>query len=312
MSQITQAMVDNFAKSVASKREQREITEKANDEAKLYWNDAKWRADFAAELTESILLGFDYETLVDQWIETQTLGFNDRATVKEATGLKAFWMARGGYIEASQMSAEIAEIPRDMIGVHVFEFEDKFLTNFTESAQTLRDLSIQRMDAEINRRIHTVMAEAIPSGSPYYVATPGLSKPALDNAIRAVQDASRTGQVSIIGRPTMVDQIVDFEGFGVETLEEIRQKGVLGNYRGANIVRLRNFKDEDGTPYLPGNEMWVMAKDTGKFAFFGGLMSKEFTDNDNWYWHYIARRDVGLLVYHPERARRLVDSNQAA
>jgi hypothetical protein len=110
----------------------------------------------------------------------------------------------------------------------------------------------------------------------------------------------------------MVDQIVDFEGFGVETLEEIRQKGVLGNYRGANIVRLRNFKDEDGTPYLPGNELWVMAKDTGKFAFFGGLMSKEFTDNDNWYWHYIARRDTGLLVYHPERARRLVDSNQSA
>jgi hypothetical protein len=99
-------------------------------------------------------------------------------------------MARGGYIEASQMTRRDREIPRDMIGVHVFEFEDKFINNFTESAQTLRDLSIQRMDAEINRRVHTVLAEAIPSGSPFYVATPGLSKPALDNAIRAVQDAS--------------------------------------------------------------------------------------------------------------------------
>jgi hypothetical protein len=168
------------------------------------------------------------------------------------------------------------------------------------------------MDAEINRRIHTVLAEAVPSGSPFYVATPGLSKAALDNSIRAVQDASRTGQVVIVGRPTMVDQIVDFEGFGMETLEEIRQKGVLGNYRGADIVRLRNYKDEDGTPYLPGNEIWVMARDTGKFAFFGGLKSKEFVDNDNWYWHYIARRDAGLLVYHPERARRLIDSNQSA
>jgi hypothetical protein len=55
-----------------------------------------------------------------------------------------------------------------------------------------------------------------------------------------------------------------------------------------------------------------MARDTGKFAFFGGLKSKEFMDNDNWYWHYIARRDTGLLVYHPERARRLIDSNQSA
>jgi hypothetical protein len=41
-------------------------------------------------------------------------------------------------------------------------------------------------------------------------------------------------------------------------------------------------------------------------------MSKEFSELDNWYWHYLARRDTGVLVHHPERARRLVDSNQAA
>jgi hypothetical protein len=312
MSDITKQMVDAFGRTAEDKRAKREIMERANEEARQNWDNAQWRSEFAAELTESILLGFEYETLIDRWIETETTDFNGRISVREATGLKAFWMARGGYIEASQMSAEIAEIPRDMIGVHVFEFEDKFVNNFTESAQTLRDLAIQRMDAEINRRVHTVLAEAVPSGSPFYVATPGLSKAALDNSIRAVQDASRTGQVVIVGRPTMVDQIVDFEGFGMETLEEIRQKGVLGNYRGADIVRLRNYKDEDGQPYLPGNELWVMARDTGKFAFFGGLKSKEFMDNDNWYWHYIARRDAGLLVYHPERARRLVDSNQSA
>lgn len=312
MSDITKQMVDAFGRTAADKRAKREIMEKANDEARLYWSDPKWRSEFAAELTESILLGFEYETLVDRWIETETTDFNGRIFVKEATGLKAFWMARGGYIEASSMTAEIAEIPRDMVGVHVFDFEDKFINNFTESASTLRDLAIQRMDAEINRRVHTVLAEAVPSGSPYYVSAPGLSKAALDSAIRAVQDASRTGEVVIVGRPTMTDQIVDFEGFGMETLEEIRQKGVLGNYRGASIVRLRNYKDEDGQPYLPGNELWVMARDTGKFAFFGGLKSKEFEDNDNWYWHYIARRDTGLLVYHPERARRIIDSNQSA
>lgn len=312
MSDITKQMVDAFGRTAEDKRAQREIMEKANEEAREYWGDAKWRSEFAAELTESILLGFEYETLVDRWIETENTDFNGRIFVKEATGLKAFWMARGGYIEASSMTAEIAEIPRDMVGVHVFDFEDKFINNFTESAQTLRDLSIQRMDAEINRRVHTVLAEAVPTGSPYYVATPGLSKASLDNAIRAVQDSSRSGEVVIVGRPTMTSQICDFEGFGVETLEEIRHKGVLGSYRGATIVSLKNYKDEDGQPYLPGNEMWVMSRDTGKFAFFGGLKSKEFMDNDNWYWHYIARRDTGLLIHHPERARRLIDSNQAA
>jgi hypothetical protein len=312
MSDITKKMVDAFGRSAEDKRAKREIMERANDEARQYWGDAKWRQEFAAELTESILLGFEYETLVDRWIETETTDFNGRIFIREAGGLKAFWMARGGYIEASSMTAEVSEVPRDMIGVHVSDFEDKFINNFTESAQSLRDLAIQRMDAEINRRVHTVLTEAIPSGSPYAVTTPGLSKAALDNAIRSVQDASRTGEVVIVGRPTMTDQIVDFEGYGVETLEEIRQKGVLGTYRGATIVRLRNYKDEDNQPYLPGNELWVMSRDTGKFAFFGGLKSKEFEDLDNWYWHFIARRDTGLLIHHPERARRLLDSNQSA
>jgi len=311
MSETTKLLVDAMGRTAEDKREFAKLRDAANEEARANWDNKEWRADFAAELTESILLGFEYETLVDRWIETETTDFNGRIFIREATGLKAFWMARGGQIEASQMSADVSEIPRDMIGVHVSDFEDKFVNNFTESAQTLRDLAIQRMDAEINRRIHTVLTEAIPSGSPYYVATPGLSKAALDNAIRAVQDASRTGEVVIVGRPTMVDQITDFEGYGVETLEEIRQKGVLGTYRGCDIVRLRNFKDEDGQPYLPGNEIWVMGRDTGKFAFFGGLKSKEFEDLDNWYWHYIARRDTGILVHHPERARRLIDSNQA-
>jgi hypothetical protein len=312
MSDITKKMVDAFGRTAEDKRAKRILMEAANLDARENWGNPTWRQEFAAELTESILLGFEYETLVDRWIETETTDFNGRIFVREASGLKAFWMARGGYIEASSLTAEVAEIPRDMLGVHVSDFEDKFINNFTESAQTLRDLAIQRMDAEINRRVHTVLAEAIPSGSPYYVTAPGLSKAALDNAIRSVQDASRTGEVVIVGRPNMVDQIVDFEGFGMETLEEIRQKGVLGVYRGCPIVRLRNYKDEDGTAYLPGNELWVMARDTGKFAFFGGLKSKEFEDLDNWYWHYIARRDTGLLVYHPERARRIVDSNLGA
>lgn len=308
----TKDMVDSFGRTQEENKNRLEIMEAANEEAREHWNDPEWRRDFAADLTESILLGFEYETLIDRWIDTERTDFNGRIFIREAGGLKAFYMARGGYIEASELTAEISEVPRDMIGVHVWEFEDKFLTNFAESAQTLRDLSIKRMDAEINRRVHTVLAEAVPTGSPYFLATPGLSKPAVDSAIAAVRDASDSGEVVIVGRPTMVDQIMDFDGFGNETKEEIRQKGVLGTYRGVNIVSLKNFKDEDNNPYLPGNEMWIMTRDTGKFAFFGGLKSKEFDELDNWYWHYLARRDTGVLVHHPERARRLIDTSISA
>lgn len=311
MSNTTKQLVDAMGRSIEDKRAQRQLMDAANKEARENWEKPQWRAEFAADLTESILLGFEFETVLDRWVETETLDFDGRSFIREAGGLKAFWMARGGYIEASQLTSELAEIPRDMIGVHVSEFDDKFVTNFAESAQLLRSLAIKRMDAEINRRVHTVLSEALPVGSPYQITTPGLSKASLDNAIRGVADTT-SGDVVIVGRPTMVDQISDFDGFGNETQEEIRQKGVLGVYRGATIVRLKNFKDEDGNAYLPANEMWVMGRDTGKFAFFGGLKAKEFEEQDNWYWHYIARRDCGFLVHHPERARRLVDSSQPA
>lgn len=302
-------MVDSFGRSQEENKARKEIMERANEEARLRWTDPQYRRDFAADLTESILLGFEYETLLDRWIDTERVDFNGRSYIRETTGLKAFYMARGGYIEASEMTSEISELPRDMIGVHVWEFEDKFLTNFAESAQTLRDLCIRRMDAEVNRRVLTVLSEAVGSSSPYYTSAAGLSKTTLDAAIREVREETKSGMVSIVGRPTMVDQICDFTGFSNETLEEIRARGFLGVYRGANIVSLHNYEDEDGNAFIPNNELWVIAPDCGKFAFYGGLQSKEFTELDNWYWHYLARRDSGVMVHHPERSRRIVDSS---
>ena len=308
----TKKMVDSFGRTFEENKERTALMEQANEEARKNWDDPQWRRDFAAELTESILLGFDYETLIDQWIDTERTDFNGRIFVRETRGLKAFYMARGGYIEASELTTEMSEVPRDMIGVHVYEFEDKFTANFAESAQALRDLAIRRMDAEVNRRVRTVLAEAVPSGSSSYVSAAGLSKPGLDAAISAVRDASTRGEVVIVGRPQMTDQITNFDGFGNETREEIRQKGVLGTYRGARILTLKNYKDEDDQPFLPANELWVLAKDAGKFAFYGGLLSKEFSENDNWYWHYLARRDSGVMVHHPERVRRIVDTSISA
>jgi hypothetical protein len=39
-------------------------------------------------------------------------------------------------------------------------------------------------------------------------------------------------------------------------------------------------------------------------------MSKEYTELDNWYWHYLARRDFGGVVHRPSRIRRIIDTSQ--
>jgi len=137
----------------------------------------------------------------------------------------------------------------------------------------------------------------------------GLDKAALDQAIREVRDESQSGVVTLYGRSTMVDQIMDFPGFADEALEEIRLRGRLGAYRGASVVQVKNWKDEDGVSFIPANEMYVVGDDAGLFAMYGGLKSKEYVEDDNWYWHYIGRQDFGGVLHRPERARRFVDSN---
>jgi hypothetical protein len=157
---------------------------------------------------------------------------------------------------------------------------------------------------------------AVDSGSDQYISDSGVSLTALNAALREVRDESQSFEVAIVGRSTMTDQILDEllggsnngSGFLPESNEEMVRRGVLGTYRGARIITLKNFKDDTDVAFFPANEMYVVSRDASKMAFWGGLLSKEYVEDDNWYWHYLARRDFGGVVHRPERLRRIVDT----
>lgn len=313
-------IVDPFGRSDDERQALREKMDRVNADAAANWNNPEWRREMAADMTEVIYWGFDHENLISLMSNVENVPFDGRSFVKEVRGLRAFWVARGGHIEASTMKAEVMEIPRDTIGFHVSEFEDKLMTNFAETQGTLVDLGIQRMDAAVNQRALALFRAAIPGSSPYYVSGSGLSLTALNTAMREVRDESQSFDISIVGRATMTDQIIDEllgsgnngSGFIPETNEALIQRGVLGTYRGAKIITLKNYRDDVDVSFFPANEMFVIARDASKMAFWGGLMSKEYVEEDNWYWHYLARRDFGGVVHRPERLRRIVDTSISA
>jgi hypothetical protein len=316
---MSKRLIDALGRTPEERAAWKKLSAEVNEEAAKNWGNPAWHQEMAAELTEVVQWGFEFTNLLDLFIEVERADFNGRVFLKEVQGLQAFWMARGGNIEQSTLTADVVEVPRETLGFHVSEFEDKLKTNFAETTQTLSSLAVTRLDAEVNKRLLALVQAAIPSNSSNYVAATGIQKATIDSSIRSVRDQSRMDQVTIIGRHTMTEQISDFPGFGWETQEEIRAKGVLGSYRGATIVTLKNFRENDfrlsggsSKSYFPGNEMYVLAKDIGKWAFYGDMMSKEYTELDNWYWHYLGRQDSGALIPHPERARRIVDSTQSA
>ncbi len=307
---------DRYGRSLEEVRDLREKVETANAEAKARWNDPVWHKEMAAIITETILWGFEHENILNAISDVSYPGFNDRMTISEVRGLKAFWVARGGYIEASGMHRETFELPRDQIGFHVQEETDKVLVNFAETQADLINLGIQRLDAEVNLRFLRLLQAAVPIGNASYVSGSGLSLTALDAALLAVRDASRQRVVTIVGRETMTGQIITkltanstYPAFLPETNEEMIAKGILGQYRGAQIVTLINYLDANDYPFFPANELYVISKDASKCAFWGGLQSKEFEEPDNWYWHFLARKEFGAIVHRPERLRRIVDTN---
>ena len=77
---------------------------------------------------------------------------------------------------------------------------------------------------------------------------------------------------------------------------------------GNKIITLLDHKDDQDVSFFPANELYVIGKDASKFAWWGGPMTKEYDEDDYWYWHYIFRRDFGGIVHRPERAWRILDS----
>jgi hypothetical protein len=312
-------LVDAKGRSSEERKAAQEAVRKVNEIASQNWDDPTWRREMAQELTETIYLGFEHENLLSYMTTVENADFNARVFLKEVKGLRAFWVARGGYIEASTLQAEVFELPRDTIGFHVYEFEDKLRVNFAETQATLVELGVQRLDAEVNLRFLSLLQAAVPSGSPYYIGVNGFAASSglsvLNTALRQVRDESRDFEVAIVGRSLMTDQILDaitaggsFGAFLPETNEDLLRRGVLGTYRGAKIIALRNFRDDQDSPFFPGNELWVIGRDASKFAFWGGLLSKEWTADDEWMWHYMSRRDFGGVVHRPSRLRRIVDT----
>jgi hypothetical protein len=308
---------DSFGRTAEEKEEFRRICLQLSAEAKENWNDPQWHMLMGQAITEAVYVGFEHENLLDIMSIVERVGEDGRIFVKETRGLEAFWTARGGYIEIGRLVSDVTELVRDTIGYHVYEFSDKLRNNFSETAASLIDLGSQRLDAEINLRVLRTFQAAIPSGSPYYVSGSGLSLVALDSAINAVFDRTLEGTVTVVGRRTMTGQIVDklsqspnYPAFLPETNEELLRRGVLGTYKGATIVTLKNYLDDVDQSFFPTNEMYVVGRDASKFGFWGGPLSKEWEDH-NWYWHHLARQDFGGGVFRPDRLRRIVDTSLA-
>ncbi|MBP7629537.1 MAG: hypothetical protein KA758_03720 [Acidimicrobiales bacterium] len=282
-------------------------------EARENWYNDEWRAEHIHDVQTTIFEGFTHESLLGLMSTVETVDEGERIVIEEVRGLKVWFVSAGGQIDESTITSESAELRRDFVGYHVNERTEKIRSGFSRQMATMATLAISQMDAAINQRLLGAFQAAIDNASPYYISGAGLSLPALNTAITEVVDETLDGPVTVVGRGTMVDQIVnelqDLNGFTPASNEEILRTGRLGEYRGTNIVRLKNHKDADGNSFFPDNEMFVLGADASKTGFWGGMHSAEWTTPEGFYTNILGVRTFGCAVHHPERARRIVDTS---
>lgn len=286
-----------------------------DEEAKeSFWDDA-WRGERLKDITEVIWEGFEHENLVELFSMTETAAEGEEITIEEVRGLRVYWFGLGGQIDQSDIDEMVWPLKQNYVGFHVSRHEKKMRNGFSKSASQLQSLAIEQMDAEISARLFRTWTQAIPDGSDYYIGLSGISLAAVETAITEVQDETKDGGVTIVGRGTAINRLMstlrDENTYAPEQNDELVKMGVVGQYWGATIVKLLNHKDLYERSFFPANEIWVLGKNGSKVGFWGGLVTREYIEQEGWYWHLKGYREAGFAVHKPERARRIIDETLA-
>ena len=290
----------------------RESVERLNAAARESWYNDEWRGPvIAAALTET-WEGFEFENLLPLLANVQTVGKDERVTFEEVRGLDVSWIAVGGSIKYSSLDSDVFEMERDRVGFALTELREKMRSGFSKESGKIVNAAKERLAGELNTRLLRLYQAALPNPGPYTVVNAGLSLPAFNAALTEVKDTSRSGMINVIGRATMTDQIInelqDLNGFTPESNERMLQLGVLGTYRKARIIELKNYRDGAGNALFPANELIIAGQDAAEVVFWGGPEGEEWNEQGGDYWHIKSHREAGYGVLHPERVRRILDS----
>lgn len=99
----------------------------------------RWVPGFLKESFEAMVLRWRAHRLADTvlcemkntlekynvtWLES-----DERGLVADMRGVTAYWVSRGGIIDCSTIQENVLEAPRDVVGVHVCEFQEKLALN---------------------------------------------------------------------------------------------------------------------------------------------------------------------------------------
>lgn len=186
---------------------------------------------------------------------------DEKVTLKTNDGLQAYWVARGGFIDSSQVRERVFEVKRDTVGFNIAEFTEHLTPNKVDEIteygfKTLRDEIVRR-----SVRLLQVGAEA---------------------------KTRNFDQRSI----AMLSQITD--PGGKVTVIGSHAGCVNAFHRGIRVIHLFG----DLAKELPNSKVWAFNEDCFSLNLWLSR-GKVFDETDGEYTHWLHRVDIGMALMAP-------------
>ncbi len=174
----------------------------------------------------------------------------------------------------SQAVLSQAYIERVSTKMNRFSFASKIDVNAVRTqnvVKLLEDAAEIRFKLGLKkfRYIWDLVKATITTGDPIYISAATVNKTNLDSIMNTMMDTSGSVK-AIIGRESLVTQIMGFSGWSEVTLREI-ETGVFGQYRGARLVGIKNYEttivDAAGTKFdtaqIPADQLILLGEKCG-------------------------------------------------
>lgn len=261
------------------------------------------------ELAEVVMLAledsFNSFDISPKLFETKHFKYGDKPTFKtHKKGITAYWTAPNSYVPKSRNYETEVGMEFEGLGVRPEALLSELKTGRLDSLASLIKDGRDAIETSIFYKVYEILAQAYnaTSNTDNYKAVNALDKVALDAGINYIR--KKTGSSpTIIGDFDLCTKIEAFAGFATceELYKEIRDKGILGRYRGCDIVYLPEILDPvTQLSIVPTDKLMLVGKKIGFAATYGDTDFMQEQNIDDKSWSARIDKEIGYCVTRPE------------
>lgn len=243
--------------------------------------------------------------IIPMLFETRHFKLGDRPMFKtHKKGITAYWTAPNAYVPKSQNYETEIFMQFESLGVRPECLLSDLKTGRVDSFAALISDGREAIEIAIYKKIYELLAQvynATGSGKDYQssVATK-LTKDVLDKAINTVRKKVG-GAPTIIADYDLATQIEAFDGFTDIALEEIRTHGLLGKYRGCNIVYLPEILDPvTQESIVPTDKLFVVGQKIGVYGDYNDMDFMQEQNINDKSWNCRIDKEMGACITKPQ------------